>query len=118
MPAKAEIAPRRLCARFVPRSARGPKERRIPPKWPVKWNLQKHWRLRATAADGLTVTLGRYATAEEADVDRGRFASQGEYRDLAVQPIFPPPEPDPVEDQKARVAAAQSPNSRRREDGS
>lgn len=58
-----------------------------------KWNLPKHWRLRATAADGLIVTLGRYATAEEADAECGRFALQGKYRNLAVQPIAPGPAP-------------------------
>jgi len=64
----------------------------MPPKWSPKWNLPKHWRLRATAADGLVVTLGRYETAEEADADCGKFALQGEYRNLAVQPIAPRPE--------------------------
>ncbi len=47
----------------------------------------KHWRLRATVADGLIVTLGRYATAEQADADRGRFALRGEYCSLAVHSI-------------------------------
>ena len=65
----------------------------MPPKWSAKWNSPKYWRVRATATDGLIVTLGRYATAEEADADCGRFTLQGEYRNLAVQPIAPRPEP-------------------------
>jgi hypothetical protein len=65
----------------------------MPPKGSPKWSLPKHWRLRATAADGLIVTLGRYATTEEADADCGRFALHGEYRNLAVQSIAPCPEP-------------------------
>lgn len=66
-------------------------------KWSPKWNLPKYWRLRATAADGLIVTLGRYATVEEADTDCGRFALRGKYRDLAVQSIAPCPEPTAAE---------------------
>lgn len=69
----------------------------MPPKWNPKWNLPKLWRLRATAADGLIVTLGRYATAEEADADRGKVALQGKYRNLAVQPIAPGPAPAAAE---------------------
>ena len=69
----------------------------MPPKWSAKWNPPKYWRVRATAADGLIVTLGRYATAEEADADCGKFALLGEYRDLAVQPIAPRPEPTAAE---------------------
>jgi hypothetical protein len=65
--------------------------------WSAKWNQPKHWRLRATAADGLTVTLGRYETAEQAHTDCGVFAKQGVYRDLAVQPIEPRPDLDPAE---------------------
>ena len=67
------------------------------PKWSPKWNLPKHWRLRATAADGLAVTLGRYETAEQAHADCGHFAEQGGYRDLAVQPIAPRPDPAAAE---------------------
>jgi hypothetical protein len=62
---------------------------------PAKWNDPKHWRLRATAPDGLTVTLGRYATAEEAHADCEKVASEGCYRDLAVQRIEPKPGPPP-----------------------
>jgi hypothetical protein len=67
-------------------------EKRLPTKWSAKWNQPKHWRLRATAADGLTVTLGRYGTAEEAQVDSDAFARSGRYRDLAVQAIEPRPD--------------------------
>jgi hypothetical protein len=59
-----------------------------------KWNLPKHWRLRGTAADGLTVTLGRYETAEEAHADSNRLAVGGAYRDLVVQPLEPKPAPE------------------------
>jgi hypothetical protein len=64
---------------------------------PPKWNPAKHWRLRAMAADGLIVTLGRYATAEESDVDCGRLGLQPEYRHLAMEPIAPRPEPTAAE---------------------
>jgi hypothetical protein len=64
---------------------------------PAKWNDPKHWRLRATAADGLTVTLGRYATAEEAQAECDKFAAEGCYRDLAVQPIEPRSDPLPAD---------------------
>jgi hypothetical protein len=66
-------------------------------KWSGKWNQPKHWRVQATAADGLTVTLGRYETAEQAHADCGNLTQQGGYRDLAVQPIEPRPDPAPVE---------------------
>jgi len=57
----------------------------------AKWDPEpKYWRVRAKAADGLTVTLGRYATAEEAHAECSKFAAEGGYRDLAVQPIEPP----------------------------
>ncbi len=62
------------------------------PKWSPKWNPPKHWRLRATAADGLVVTLGRYETAEQAHADCAKLAEQGGYRDFAVQPIAPRPD--------------------------
>ncbi|HVP13754.1 MAG TPA: hypothetical protein VMV94_21440 [Phycisphaerae bacterium] len=68
-----------------------------PPK-PSKWNQPKHWRLRATAADGLTITLGRYETAEQAHADRETFAGQGGYRNLSVERIEPKPEPPPSAD--------------------
>lgn len=60
---------------------------RMPAKSYSKWNVPKLWRLRGTAADGLTVTLGRYATEEEAQADSGRLAMGGAYRNLIVQPL-------------------------------
>lgn len=61
--------------------------------WPAKWNPSKHWRLRATAADGLTVRLGLYETAEQAQADHEHFVEPGGYRTLTVQPIEPRPDP-------------------------
>ena len=65
----------------------------MPPKWSPKWNTPKLWRLRATATDGLVVTLGRYETAEQANADCAKMTEQGGYRNLAVQPIVPRPDP-------------------------
>jgi hypothetical protein len=65
------------------------------PRWHPKWNVPKHWRLRGTATDGLTVTLGRYVTAEEADADSNRMALGGAYRDLIVQRLEPKPALEP-----------------------
>jgi hypothetical protein len=62
-------------------------------KWSAKWNQPKHWRVRATADDGLVVTLGRYETAEEAHADSDAFTRGGRYRDLAVQAIEARPDP-------------------------
>lgn len=56
-------------------------------KRPTSWNTTKHWRVRATAADGLTVTLGRYETEEEAREDSERFAERDGYRALAIEPV-------------------------------
>lgn len=65
----------------------------MPRTWSAKWNQPKHWRLRATAADGLTVTLGLYETAEQAQADREHLVEQGGYRDFAVERIQPKPAP-------------------------
>ena len=62
--------------------------------YPTKWNVPKHWRLRGTATDGLTVTLGRYENAEEAHADSYRLALSGAYRDLVVQPLEAKPVPE------------------------
>jgi hypothetical protein len=68
----------------------------MPPKpQPDKWNQPKRWRVRGVAADGLTVTLGRYVTEEEATADCHRLAQGGGYRDLVVQPLEVKPEPEP-----------------------
>jgi hypothetical protein len=69
----------------------------MPRKRPTNWSLAKHWRLRATAADGVAVTLGRYETEEEAHADSERFTERGGYHDLAIEPIEPvsdPPSPE------------------------
>ncbi len=66
----------------------------MPAKSHAKWNVPKHWRLRGTAADGLTVTLGRYETMEEAQADSNRLALGGAYRDLVVQPLEATPVPE------------------------
>ena len=65
--------------------------------WSAKWNPPKHWRLRATAPDRTTVTLGRYETAEQAQADRASFVAQGLYRDITVEPIEPKPDPPAAE---------------------
>lgn len=65
-------------------------------KPPAKGNEPKLWRLRAKAADGLVVTLGRYETAEQAHADCEKFRQQGGYRDLAVQAIERAPDPTPT----------------------
>jgi hypothetical protein len=59
----------------------------MPAKLSAKWNRPKQWRLRGTAADGLTVTLGRYETEDEASADSNRLALGGAYRNLVVQPL-------------------------------
>lgn len=59
-----------------------------------KWDAPpKQWRVRGTAADGLTVTLGRFETAEQAQLEYARLAQVGGYRNLVVQPIDRPPTP-------------------------
>ena len=60
-------------------------------KWAQKWNLAKHWRVRATASDGLSVTLGRFETEEQAQVACKEFTARGFYRHLVIQPIEPAP---------------------------
>ncbi len=71
-----------------------PKPRRMPAKWDSQ---PKRWRVRGTATDGLTVTLGRYETAEEAHAECRRLTEQGGYRGLVVQPIEPKPDPEAPE---------------------
>lgn len=69
----------------------------MPRTWSTKWNQPKHWRLQATAPDGMIVTLGRYETAEQAHADCGHFTEQGGYHNLSVQRIEPRPDPSPAE---------------------
>ena len=66
--------------------ARTPKGMSMPAQWQAE---PKRWRVRATASDGLAVTLGRYDTEEEAQADLARLSAEGNYRDLRVEPIAP-----------------------------
>ncbi|MBP7747935.1 MAG: hypothetical protein KA383_17605 [Phycisphaerae bacterium] len=64
----------------------------MPPIRPIQ---PKRWRIQAQAVDGLTVTLGRYDTEEEAHRDCSRFQQEGAYRNLRVAPIPPPAQSPP-----------------------
>jgi hypothetical protein len=57
-----------------------------------KVEIPKCWRVRGTATDGLTVTLGRHETAEQAGAYCRQLAKRGAYCDLVVQPIEPGPD--------------------------
>jgi hypothetical protein len=61
---------------------------------PIRQEPPKLWRVRGIAADGLTVTLGRYETEDQAKSDRDRFVREGLYREIRVDAI--PPRPEPV----------------------
>jgi hypothetical protein len=63
----------------------------MPPRWQGQ---PKRWRVQGKAADGLTVTLGRYDTEEEANRECARLLEEGLYREVRTTPI--PPAPDPV----------------------
>jgi hypothetical protein len=56
----------------------------MPPQWQGQ---PKRWRVQGKAADGLTVTLGRYDTEEEAKQELAKFSQEGSYRDIRVAPI-------------------------------
>jgi hypothetical protein len=45
------------------------------------------WRVRAKSTDGTIVTVGRYATEEEARTDCEKVIREGFYRDVMVDPI-------------------------------
>lgn len=66
-----------------------------------KWNVPKLWRLHATAPDGVSVTLGRYETEDQARADCQVFAAQGKYKRLVVEPIKQPPKEDSDENPPA-----------------
>jgi hypothetical protein len=51
--------------------------------------------VQGKAADGLTVTLGRYDTEDEANLECAKFVREGLYRDVRVAPIPPVSNPDP-----------------------
>ena len=63
------------------------------PKWRV--TAPKLWRIRGKARDGLVVTLGKYETEPEAQLDLQRLAHAGGYRNLTVEALPPPPPPPP-----------------------
>ncbi len=70
---------------------------RAPKVWhtsaPKPWytNTPKLWRIRGKARDGLVVTLGRYETEPQAQLDLERLTQAGGYRNLELQAITPPP---------------------------
>ncbi len=66
-----------------------------PPQPQRKWRASapKLWRIRGEARDGLVVTLGRYETEPEAQIDMQRLTRDGSYRNLEIQPLAPPAAP-------------------------
>jgi hypothetical protein len=63
---------------------------------PAQWQTQpKRWRVQGKAPDGLTVTLGRYDTEDEANAECAKFVREGHYRDVHVVPIAPIRDPLP-----------------------
>jgi hypothetical protein len=50
--------------------------------------------VQGKATDGLIVTLGRFDTQEQADVEAQRLIAEAAYRDIVVQAIIPPPQPE------------------------
>jgi len=54
----------------------------------------KFFSVQAEAADGMTVTLGRYQTEEEARRDQARFEEEAYYMKIKVVPIE---KPEPAE---------------------
>jgi hypothetical protein len=70
------------------------------PRGNPKWRVMppKLWRIRGKARDGLVVTLGKYATEPEAQLDLQRLTEDGGYRNLSLEALPPPPpqpEPEP-----------------------
>jgi hypothetical protein len=62
------------------------------PRPPKVWRATppKLWRIRGKAADGMVVTLGRYTTEPEAQVDFQRLTHGGVYRNLELEALDPP----------------------------
>ena len=71
--------------------ARAPKVRHISAPKPWYTSTPKLWRIRAKARDGLVVTLGRYETEPQAQVELQRYTQEGYYRRLELQAITPAP---------------------------
>ena len=67
----------------------------VPPRPPKVWRptAPKLWRIRGKAGDGMVVTLGRYETEPEAQIDLQRLTESGGYRNLELEAIAPPPPP-------------------------
>ena len=67
----------------------------VPTRAPKTWRISapKLWRIRGKAGDGLVVTLGRYETEPEAQIELQRLTESGGYRNLELQAIDPPPTP-------------------------
>jgi hypothetical protein len=63
-------------------------QQRVNSNWRVI--VPKLWRIRGQARDGLVVTLGRYETEPEAQLDLQRLTAAGDYRDLALEALDPP----------------------------
>jgi hypothetical protein len=61
------------------------------PKW--REIAPKLWRIRGKAPDGLVVTLGRYATEPEAQIDLQRLTQEGHYRNIKLEALAPPAAP-------------------------
>lgn len=49
------------------------------------------FRIVGTASDGLTVTLGKYRSREEAELDLARLLKQAHYRDVVIEALAQPP---------------------------
>lgn len=50
------------------------------------------FRIVGKSTDGITVTLGKYPSREEAEPDHARFVKQADYRDIAICEIPAPPQ--------------------------
>jgi hypothetical protein len=71
--------------------ARAPKVTHASAPKPWYANTPKLWRIRGKSRDGLVVTLGRYETEPQAQVELQRYTQEGYYRKLELQAITPPP---------------------------
>lgn len=62
------------------------------------------WRIVGKSTDGMTVTLGKYRSREDADVDLARFAKEGFYRNVTIHEVAPPPPPPTPEEETRNTA--------------